>query len=422
MSRKATVALAVIIITAGLLRLVFATFVVGWGADTRGDEIDYHEIAVSLSAGEGFEVSGYPVTRRPPLYPVVLAAVYKAIGPHAFVGRIVQVLLGVLVVFLTFRVARRYFDETVALVAGGIAALNPFLIAMSGYLLTENLYVVLLLAALLVFPTPAHLNGPLRKVLLTAAVLAATALTRPAGLVLAVWMLGTGLLLGAGSLWGRTRNGLAAAALFCVILLPWCLRNYSVLGGWVGLTSHGGITFYQGNNQKVVDIPHYRGGVTPLAGLPHADEIARMGELERERFAWAKGKEFLRRNRGRVPQILWWKFARFWRLESDVGLSGVRSGWWWSTDSFFGRLASRVDVGLIYAIAAFPLSIAGVVLARRRWRELVFLYGVVIAHTAVALVFFGSIRGRIPVEPVVAIFAAVAVRRLDLRLRSRHQS
>lgn len=422
MSRNATVALAVIIIVAGLLRLLFATFVIGWSVEIRGDEIDYHEIAVSLSAGEGFEVNGYPVARRPPLYPVVLAAVYKTIGPYEVAGRILQVLLGMLVVYLAFRVARRYFDESVALVAAGIVALNPFLIVMSGYLLTENLYIVLMLAALLVFPTPAHLSGPLRKVLFTAAILAATALTRPTGLVLAVWMLGAGLLLGGGSLWGRWRNGLAAAALFCVLLLPWCLRNHSVLGGWVGLTAHGGITFYQGNNQKVIDIPHYRGGVAPLAGLPHAAEIAKMGELERERFAWAKGKEFLRHNRGRVPQILWWKFARFWRLKSDVGLSGVRSGWWWSTDSFLGRLASRVDVGLVYAIVAFPLSIAGVVLTRRRWREMLFLYGVVIAHTAVALVFFGSIRGRIPVEPVVAIFAAVTIHRLYRRLRPRYQS
>lgn len=419
MGRRATVALAVIIIVAGLLRFVFATWVIGWDADIRGDEIDYHEIAVSLSAGGGFEVKGHTTARRPPLYPLVLTAVYKTIGPYPAVARVVQVLLGMLVVYLVYRVARRYFDGFTAFIAAGIAALNPFLILISGYLLTENLYIVLALTALLAFPTPTHLNEPLRKALFAATILAAAALARPTGLTLAMWMLAGGLLFGAGSLWGRARNGLVAAALFCILLLPWCIRNYNVLGGWVGLTSHGGITFYQGNNQKVIDIPHYRGGVAPLAGLPHAAEIAEMDELERERFTWAKGKEFLRRNRARVPRVLWWKFARFWRLKSDVGLSGVKSGWWWSKDSFLGRLASNVDVGFVYAIVVFPLFVAGVVLTGRRWRELLFLYGVVVAHTAVALVFFGSIRGRIPVEPVIAIFAAVAINRMYLRFRVR---
>jgi hypothetical protein len=59
---------------------------------------------------------------------------------------------------------------------------------------------------------------------------------------------------------------------------------------------------------------------------------------------------------------------------------------------------------------------------RRRWRELLFLYGVVVAHTAVALVFFGSIRGRVPVEPVIAIFAAVTIDRVVFRLRERRSN
>jgi hypothetical protein len=63
------------------------------------------------------------------------------------------------------------------------------------------------------------------------------------------------------------------------------------------------------------------------------------------------------------------------------------------------------------------LFIAGLVLTRARWRDLTFLYGVVVAHTAVALVFFGSIRGRIPVEWVIAVFAAVTVDRLLRRRR-----
>jgi 4-amino-4-deoxy-L-arabinose transferase-like glycosyltransferase len=418
MNRKHTIALILVIVAAGVFRLGFDSLVVGWDTEVKGDEVDYHGIATSLSHGDGYRIDGHLTCRRPPLYPYLLALHYRVFGVSAANGRILQILLGMLLVYLVYRVARRYFDGQVGVIAAAIAAANPFLIMISGYLLTENLYMILMLTALLVAPTPARLNGPLRGVLGAAALLAAATLTRPTGLPVAIWTLAAGLIFGAGSLTLRGRNGLFAAALFIALLLPWSVRNQRVVGAWVGLTTHGGITFYQGNNQRVVDVVHYRGGVAPLAGLPHAQEIRGMSEVERERFTRTKGLEFLRDNKRLIPRLAWWKFARFWRLRSDSGLSGVRSGWWWSQDTFLGKLASSFDVGFVYAVVAFPLFLAGVVLTRNRWRELLFLYGVVIAHTAVALVFFGSIRGRIPVEPVIAIFAAVTVDRLYRWIRT----
>jgi len=422
MKRRHTITLLVIVVAAGLFRLAFSTLVVGWDAGIRGDELDYHSIATSLTEGEGYRSGGYLTCRRPPVYPVVLAGAYKLFGPSVTAARILQILLGMLLVYLVFRVARRFFGGNVGFIAAALAALNPFLILMSGYLLTENIYMVLVMTALLVMPTPGHINSSLRTVLTAVVLMAVATLARPTGLPLALWMLGTSVLFGSGWLGYRLRNGLIAAVLFAAILLPWSLRNQAVAGGWVGLTTHGGITFYQGNNQKVVDIPHYRGGVAPLDGLPHAAEIARMGELERERFTREKGMEFLRANKPLLPRLMWWKFARFWRLKSESGLSGIKSGWWWSQDSIAGRLASNLDVGFLYAVVVFPLFVAGIVLTRRRWRELVFLYGVVVAHTAVALVFFGSIRGRVPVEPVIAIFAAVTIERAVFRLRERRSN
>ena len=194
-----------------------------------------------------------------------------------------------------------------------------------------------------------------------------------------------------------------------MLTVPWMIRNATTMGGWVGITSYSGMILLQGNNQKVVDIPHYRGGVAPLAGLPRYDELVRMGELERDAFAGKMARQFLRENWRVIPKLAWWKLQRFWRLQSDTGLSGIRSGWWFSSRSFLGSLASRFDVGFLYSVVVFPLCIAGVVVTRRRWRELALLYAPPILHTGLAIVFFGSIRMRVPVEPVMAIFAAAAL-------------
>ena len=408
-STAARRAFVTILIVAAVLRFAFSGWVVGFGAMTKGDEADYHAIATQFVSGHGFSnPDGTPTARRPPAYPIFLAALYAVFGPSPIAGRLAQVLLGVVVVALTAGLARRIFDERVALTAAAFAALNPFLAFISGYLLTENLYMVLILAALCLAPHPrSMLAAPRRRVLAAAALLAAATLTRPTGMPVFEWVLATTLLLAAVPWRARLFRALAVAAVFALVLAPWHARNAVVMGGWV-LTTHGGTTFYQGNNPKVAAIPQWRGGVAPLEALPRYNELATMGEVERDRMAWQLGRQYLRHGWREVPGLVKWKLIRFWRLQSDMGLSGIRSGWWWSKESVLGRLAANVDVGFAYAVVAMPLFVAGLWMTRRRWRDLAFLHGLVIVHTAVAVVFFGSLRGRIPVEPAICIFAGVA--------------
>lgn len=411
-------ALAAILIAAALSRFLFSGWVVGFGAMTKGDEADYHAIAAHLVAGEGFtSFEEVPTARRPPLYPLFLAGLYAVAGTDPVAGRVAQVLLGVAVVWLTVMVARRWFGGPVAVVAGAFAAVNPFLVFISGYLLTENLYLVLLLSAFVVAPGPGRALG-WKRASATGALLGLATLTRPTGVPMFEWVLAAVILFGGGAWRARARVAAVAVVAFVLVVLPWHARNARVVGGWV-LTTHGGITFYQGNNGKVATIPQWRGGAAPLEALPRFDELVVMPELERDRLAWQLGRDYLREHPGEVPGLVGWKLARFWRLRSDMGLSGIRSGWWFDRESTPGRIAAGFDAGFVYAALALPLFAAGLVVTRRRWRDLLFPYGVVVVHTAVAAVFFGSLRTRIPVEPVICVFAAAALVPLLSRLRRR---
>jgi hypothetical protein len=204
-----------------------------------------------------------------------------------------------------------------------------------------------------------------------------------------------------------------------VTLLPWAVRNHAVFDRWEFFTFHGGITFYQGNNAVVMEFPQYHGGVTPLEMLPGWDEIKSMPEVERDDATRAMGWTFLRENKERVPLLVWRKFARFWRFQSDVGMSGIRSGWWFDKDTFLGRLAASFDAGYLYSLVVIPLFVVGLIAALKDRRAFVLLTGLVVVHTLVALAFFGSLRMRIPIEPVIAIFAADASRRIITFLRAR---
>jgi hypothetical protein len=79
-------------------------------------------------------------------------------------------------------------------------------------------------------------------------------------------------------------------------------------------------------------------------------------------------------------------------------------------------------VGFIYAVVVIPFFILGLVATRRRWRDLSLLYGVIVVHTAIGAVFFGSLRTRIPVEPVMCVLAAVAAVSMLGRVSSRRRA
>ncbi len=403
-------ALSTILVVAALSRFGFGVYVVGLSAATKGDETDYHAIATHLVDGRGFVSTEETATaRRPPAYPVFLSLLYRVSGVSPAAGRVAQIILGVIVVWLTVRVARAWFGASASVWAGWFAALNPFLIFVSGYLLTENIYLVFLLGATVLAATPSRFcQSSLARAALMGVLLALAALARPSGLPMLEWMLAAALLFGAAPWRQRLGRVALAAVCFAIVMLPWLARNARVVGAPV-LTTHGGMTFYQGNNEKVAMTPQWRGGVAPLEVLPDIDRLTAMSELERDRAAWQLGREYLKSHPGQVPSLVWWKLVRCWRLKSDMGLSGIRSGWWFNNRSPLGKAAAHLDVGLIYAVVALPLFVAGVWMTRRRWRELLFAYGGIVVHTALAVVFFGSLRTRIPVEPMICVFAAAAL-------------
>ncbi len=392
---------------------------VGWERPPAGDEVDYHYLAVHLSDGEGYRLeNGQLTARRPPLFPLVLAGVYRLFGVSVAWGRLFQILLATSLVPLTFFAGRRFFTTRVAWIAAALVAVNPFLIFISGYLLTENLYMILLLAGVLIPAREQSSAGPWRRAALMGITLGLACLCRPAAWGLVLWFAAAGLVLCGSSLKRRLAHGAVIIALALLTLLPWAIRNHMVFDRWIFFTTHGGITLYQGNNAAVLEYPLYHGGVAPSYMLPRHDELEKMNEVQADEAARAMARSFLWENKRRVPLLVWRKFVRFWRFQSDVGLSGVKSGWWWNKESGLGKLASSFDVGFIYSVFVIPLFVLGFVANLNHKRRFVFLTGLVVIHTLVSLVFHGSLRMRIPIEPVMAIFAADALWRIVARIRA----
>jgi len=68
-----------------------------------------------------------------------------------------------------------------------------------------------------------------------------------------------------------------------------------------------------------------------------------------------------------------------------------------------------------------PAFLIGLVVTARDWRRMLGLYAMIAVHLAAALVFYGSLRARSPIEPVMAIFAACGLAWLGARLSAARQ-
>jgi 4-amino-4-deoxy-L-arabinose transferase-like glycosyltransferase len=417
-------AILLVLICALVFRLVFAVWAVGLNAPPRGDEINYQDHAANIAAGKGMIRSdGQPSSFRPPLFPLAIGGLYRLFGVHLALARTFQILVGVAVVALTYLLARRLFSPGVALVAASLVAVNPYLILMSSYLLTEILYTALLLAGLLALEA-GRSRGREGAARLAPAALAGllfglATLTRANAGLLVVMVVGGVAALGSGGVARRLGQGAVVLVAVAAALAPWAIRNHARLGEWVLLTTNGGMTFYQCNNSLVLSDPALYGSVGTSEALPGWSRIQQASEVEGDREAWRLGKVFLKENPGVIPKLAWRKFLRFWRFQSHAPFSGVKSGWWWNRNTLLGALASKFDPGLIYSVVVLPSFLLGIVLTAKRYREVFFLYATVVAHVLVALVFFGSLRARLPIEPVIAILAAGGMVWVAARVRRR---
>ncbi len=135
----------------GVLSLALLVRLYAWWQAPRvgfvADEAEYYSIGSMLADGRGWAFYDEAVWVRPPLYPLLLGAVFRLFGPNLIVVRLIQLTLSVASVYLLYRLGRRVFGRPTGLVAGLLAALAwPFAL-FSYLLLSETLFFFLFLTA-----------------------------------------------------------------------------------------------------------------------------------------------------------------------------------------------------------------------------------------------------------------------------------
>lgn len=196
----------------------------------RSDAHHYRAIAQSVANGDG--LTGifpftylHPTAFRPPLYPALLGAFYWVTGVRVGAGQLLNVALGAAVVVLAALLGAQIAGRLGGVAAGIAVAVYPPLLANDVVLLSEPLSLALLLGMilLLVHDRPAWAGG----------LCGLLVLTRPSAQLLVVVVVA----------WLVWRVGWRAAARFggvtVVVVAPWVVRNWVLVGAPVVVTSNG---------------------------------------------------------------------------------------------------------------------------------------------------------------------------------------
>jgi hypothetical protein len=305
------------ILAAGaVVRLLFFLFL--GDLDLKVDELQYQQIGVNISQGQGFMLDGRLTSWRPPFYPFVLSVLYTIAGTNdPTVTRGMQAILSLLNCVLVYLLARRLFGARVGVGAAALFAFYPAMLFYNNHLLTEVVFTFLL--TLTGYCFVAYLgSGRLALLAATGLTLGLAVLTRDT-----VWPL-----VGVMSLlawYGRrlsVRSWITHSAVlvlaFVVIVGPWAVRNTRLHGTPMFISPLAGIAFFAGNYEHTpMDRPwHYHsfGRDQRWRGIFPQD----LSEAEEQKLAFRKGLEFVMANPGLTLRRDVIKAANLWGMERSV--------------------------------------------------------------------------------------------------------
>ena len=379
------------------------------------DSADYDILAKAILHGEPYETSGLLATRMPG-YPLFVAGIYFLLGPSIKAVLIVQSLLSAVTIWLVYAIARRV-SNTAALIAAALAACDPLSIGFTAAFLSEMPFILLFLLALWLVARLME-RPTFGKWLLIGLIWGAAVYMRAS----ALWCI---LPLAAWTFYQTQRRphpatppshtsifharllpnllgALLAILIVFVTLLPWQTRNFSLFrtsggGGFFRLTTLEGISLYEAVYPDADGTPKQ-----DILRLP--PDMRGLNEAERNdewsRRAW----HYIRTDPLRIAGLALKKIARTWSP--------------WLNAAEFQNPRLQLLIGAWY-LPFFILSLIGVTLARFPFRLKILLLIPVAYFTAVHSLFLGSVRYRVPLMPLLCIFAAAGIVELIDRVRRR---
>ena len=344
---------------------------------------------------------------RPPLYPFLLALIYRLAGTGAAAVIGVQALLGLASLVPAYRLGERWFGRPAAVAGAWIGACYPLRIFFEAELLDVTLFGFLFLWGLWALWRGLERGAPL-TLLLSGLLLGAAAVTRPNVLIALPF-----ITLAAALAFRREGSvGPAAAAAWSLGLIlaiaPTTAHNWRAERAFIPIAANGGVNFYLGNERGASGLTPVPPGLRWEATMLRPIREGHGSLAAQDRWWYARARQEIAAAPGRWVRLLGAKallFANAAESSNNKALRHftavsfpVRHYRWW-----FGTLACLALVGCVAAPG----------------RGSVFLALLTGGYAASVVLFFVAERYRLPVVPLLAPAAAAGAGAVVQAARSR---
>ena len=383
------------------------------------DAFRYNSWAQSIAFGAKHVIEP---TFRAPLYPVFLAVIYKIFGPNLFMARLMQMLISALICVMIYFIALKIFNKRIAIISSLLGAFYGPFFYWAGEILIVTLIVfldlVMLLILLYAFDKPKKLYW-----LLGGVVLGLSSITRPNVLIFIPWVIVLIFLMNKFKQ-TRTTKKLRFVYMLCflagiiVVISPVTISNYATANDFVLISSQGGINFYMGNNPDADGKTAQPPGIVEthgeflddawLVSVKFAEETAgeSLKPSQVSRFWYLEGLKFIIENPLEWFKLMCKKFAYFW---TGVEITNNEDVYYFTRFSHILRLLMW-HKGLAFPFGIIcPLALVGIIISRKFWRKLLLLYGFIFFYMVSVMLFFVCARYRLPVVPILLIFAGYTI-------------
>lgn len=413
--RAVVASLPLILVVALLLRGLFAWDYIRQNPRQALGVIPFLEeagnIAASLATGHGFSspfrIETGPTAWMTPVYPALLAGIFRIFGVRTFDSFVAAVALNivasVLVCVPIFYAGMKIAGTGVSAGAAWLWAIFPNAILNTFESMWEA-SLATLLAALILWAT---LELHQRRGWLTWAAYGllwgATLMTNPTLGVLLPLLLGWLIFRARGECREFYRRPFLALGVAFLCCAPWTVRNYKVFHAFVPLRSVFGLQFYVGNNEHAEEV--WLGEQHPIHDSAERAEYIRLGEIAYMRDKQQQAIEYVETHPGHVMRLMVSRFIALWSGGTPSPVVDFLR-----TPSLWFRYV------LLFNVLAALGALAGIILLIR-WRS-PYWFPLAIFPVVFPCAYYVTLaypRYRLPIDPVVLLLGAVAVQSLARR-------
>lgn len=327
-----------------------------------------------------------------PLYYYFLSLCYFLFGDNLYFPRLLQLIGGVIICFLTYLMGRQVFNHSVGIISALLCAICGTLIFHEGVLLSTALTTLFVITSIFFFikgeKSDRWINFILGGIFLGLATLSQpnTILFLP---FILIWML---IVLKISKKQILIKYGIVLLAFF-ITISPVTIRNYIYSGKFILLTTSGSFQFWLGNNEHATGVFNFC--------RPYLDELEEKSKNEGKELYIQDVLRFVKKDPIAFFKLQIKKCFLFWGYRDIPHQINYEMA---KESNSLLRLPFIITFGKI-AI----LGLGGIILSFTQFRNSLLLSLFIFVYSFSVIAFLVVGRYRPPVIPPLAIFSGFAI-------------